>query len=243
MSDPDIDLEDRNPLGGIDLLTTGVGMAVIAIIPTFLASIFTPWKLTSMLSENVPDGRKGLLLAPGVYFVLMLAATMIFVGLTATDDTVARDGSLIGPGLARSISDAASEGNVWKTLLRIAPIFLFALSLGVIGRLFTRWIGTWWTLRTSVRPSFYIIAPFVSFVVLLGAIFEQIVAASDNRILLSTLYGYSSTPIVLLPFWMYAAFLKFAGQMSWVRSVIISVLTFAILITSFSSLMALISGS
>jgi hypothetical protein len=243
MSDPDIDLEDRNPLGGIDLLTTGVGMAVIAVFPTFLASIFTPWKLIPMLGEDVPEGREGMLLAPGAYFVLMLAATMIFVGLTATDDTVARDGSLIGPGLARSISDAATEGNVWKTLLRIAPIFVFALGLGTIGRLFTRWVGPWWTLRTSVRTSFYIVATFISFVILLGAVFEWVVATSNGAISIASLYTYSGVPILVLPFWIYTALLKFGGNISWLRSIIIAVMTLVILIASFSALMALAYGT
>lgn len=243
MSDPDIDLEDRNTLGGIDLLTTGVGMAIIAIFPTFLASIFTPWKLTPMLSKDVPDGRQGLLLAPGAYFVLMLAATMIFVGLTVNDDVVARDGSLIGPGLARSISEAASEGNVWKTLLRITPIFLFALAFGVIGRLFTRWIGPWWTLRTSVRTSFYSVATFISFIILIGALFEWIVALSNNRISIASLYAISGIPILLLPFWTYLSALKFGSGISWLRSSLIAFIVFAIIITAFSTMMNLVSGN
>lgn len=230
MSDPDIDLDNRNPLGGLDSLATGAALAVVAVIPTLMACILTPWKLVSMLNDAPNLGRRGLLLAPGAYFVLALATILIFVGFTASESTIARDGSLIGPGFARGVSDAASEGNVWKTLSRIAPIFIFAIFLGVIGRGLTRWAGSWWSLRTSLRASFYIVATFLSCIILLGAFFEWVGVLIENRALAHSLYSMSGVPNIILPVWMYAAFFKFGGGISWSRALVLAVAIFVMLI-------------
>ncbi|MGB6230667.1 MAG: hypothetical protein WBF53_11150 [Litorimonas sp.] len=168
MSGPSIDLEERNPLGGLDLLATGIGLAVIAVFPTLLATLVAPWKLGPVLVADEPDGRRGMILSPGAYLVLSLAVVLVMVGSLVSPDVARNDGGLIGPRLAADVSSAARAGDVWLTLSRIAPVFIITLLFGVVGRGLTRWAGEWWDLRTSLRASFYAISTAICWIVLLS---------------------------------------------------------------------------
>jgi len=65
MSGPNVDLEKPNAIGGIDRLVTNFALSVIAVFPTFWTCIAMPWRLRPLLEKDEPDGRMGMLLAPG----------------------------------------------------------------------------------------------------------------------------------------------------------------------------------
>lgn len=213
MSGPSIDLEDRNPLGGLDRLATGIGLAVIAVFPTLGAAIAQPWKLAPLLVADEPTGRRGMILAPGAYFVLSLAVILILVGSLVTPEIVRSNGGVIGPRLALEVSNAAQEGDVWKTLSRIAPIFILALCFGVLGRLLTRWAGPWWDLRVSLRASFYAIATAICWIILSSLAIDAIGLGIIDRALKQQLYTINTVPILLLPIWVYFWCFKSGGNL------------------------------
>ena len=70
MSGPSLDLEKPNLIGGLDKLVTNFAISAIAVVPTFLTCIVKPWRLRALIDQDLPDGRRGLLLGPGAYFPL-----------------------------------------------------------------------------------------------------------------------------------------------------------------------------
>ena len=151
MSGPNLDLEKPNAIGGLDRLVTNIALAFIAVIPTFLTCISMPWKLRPLLDRDDPDGRMGMLLAPGAYFPLSLMIFFIIAAVLATPETLSNNGAFIGPGLAVAVQTAASEGNIWKIVATIMPIYGMAIFVGIIGTILKRWAGQDWTLRISLR--------------------------------------------------------------------------------------------
>ena len=133
MSGPSIDLEKPNAIGGLDRLVTSFALSVIAVIPTFWACIVTPWRLRALVDRDDPDGRIGMLLAPGAFFPLSIMVTLIVAGLLATPETLGDNGAFIGPGLAISVQSAASEGNVWKIIATVMPLYGIAIFFGLLG--------------------------------------------------------------------------------------------------------------
>ncbi|GLQ20775.1 hypothetical protein ACFFUB_01810 [Algimonas porphyrae] len=217
MSGPNIDLEERNPLGGLDRLVTGAGLAIIAVFPTLFVAIFQPWKLAPLLIADDPDGRQGMILSPGAYFVLSLAVILVFVGSLVTPEIVQSNGGAIGPKLAVDVAAAAAEGDIWKTLSRIAPVFVAAVLFGILGRALTRFAGEWWDIRVSLRASFYAIATAICWIILSSLIIDAAGVAMEgwNK---QTLYDLNTIPILSLPMWVYFWCFRMGGSMSTFRA-------------------------
>ncbi|MEM9600550.1 MAG: hypothetical protein AAF926_05975 [Pseudomonadota bacterium] len=230
MSGPSIDLEEKNPLGGLDRLATGIGLAIIAVFPTLAAAIFMPWKLAPLLVADEPSGRRGMVLAPGAYFVLSLVVILIFVGALVTPEMVRSNGGVIGPGLAFQVSEAAQQGDVWKTLSRIAPIFLIALLFGLIGRTLTRWAGDWWDLRVSLRASFYAIATSICWIIFSSLVIDSFKLFTGSHDLAQTLYAFNSVPILSLPAWVYFWCFRTGGSLSTLRAFTLTIAIFAMVL-------------
>lgn len=222
MSGPSIDLEDRNPLGGLDRLVTGIGLAMIAVFPTLAAAIVRPWKLAPLLIADEPDGRSGMILSPGAFFVLSLAVILILVGLLVTPEMVEVNGGLIGPRLALDVAGSAREGDIWKTLSQIAPIFLIALLFGVLGRVLTRWAGSWWDLRVSLRASFYAIAIAICWIILSSLAIDTVGVLHRDWGVTRFLYTVNTAPILALPVWVYFWCFKSGGNLSTTRALVLT---------------------
>jgi len=105
MSGPSLDLEKPNVIGGLDRLVTNFAMSAIAVVPTFFVCIAKPWRLSPLLDKDDPDGRTGMLLAPGAFFPLALMVSFIIAALLATPETINTNGSYIGPDLAAAVGD------------------------------------------------------------------------------------------------------------------------------------------
>ena len=240
MSGPSIDLEGRNPLGGLDRLATGIGLAVIAVFPTLAATLFTPWKLGPMLIADDPEGRRGMILSPGAYLILSLGVVLIMVGSLVTPEVASFDGGMIGPSLAADVSSAAREGDVWKVLSHVAPIFIIAIIFGVLGRTLTRWAGVWWDLRVSLRVAFYGLSTAVCLIVLSSLIMDRIRlanAATDLSVAPPTIM-----PLLVIGsiYWIYFWCFRSGGNLSTARSALLAVAMFVITVLFFSILALLI---
>lgn len=236
MSGPNIDLEERNPLGGLDRLATGIGLAMIAVFPTLGAAIFTPWKLAPLVIADDPDGRQGMILSPGAYFVLSLVVVLVFVGSLVTPEIVQRNSGTIGPKLALDVASAAAEGDIWKTLSRIAPVFIVAVMFGVLGRMLTRFAGSWWNIRVSLRTSFYAVATAICWIILSSLLIDWIGLILGDREYRQDLYDMNAFPILFLPMWVYFWCFKTGGTMSAVRAMTLTVAMGVLIIGSIISL-------
>lgn len=223
MSGPDIDLEKPNAIGGLDRLVTNFALSVVAVVPTLGAALFQPWRLVPLLDSDEPDGRDGLLLSPGAFLPLSLLVVLILSSVFTTTEAIEFDRSFIGPGLASSVSDAASEGDIWKTVSLIMPIYAVTILLGVLGGLLKPWAGHWWTLRTSLRASFYVTATMTCWIMLYSTGINILRAAIDDAQLVSTLYSLNAVPVLAICFWVYFWIFRVGGSHAWMRSGILTI--------------------
>jgi hypothetical protein len=236
MSNDEIHLEDKNAVGGLDRLVTNVSLAIVAAFPTFAICIVKPWKLVPQLTADEPDGRQGYLLSPGAYFPIGLTIMLLIASALTNEETLAGNGGVVGPRMAVDIAEAAAAGNVWKTVSILAPLYFIAIIAGVVGKGLTRWVGPWWTLRTSMRAAFYQMTTSISWIILSSAAIDLIGAWTDIPGLWRILYTLNTIPIFGIALWMYFWFFKRGGNHSTLRA---SVLAVAMLIF----IIAFVSGT
>lgn len=223
MSGPSLDLEKPNLIGGLDRLVTNFALSAIAVIPTFFTCIAKPWRLRPLLDRDDPDGRMGMLLAPGAFFPLALMVSFIIAAMLATPETISTNGSYIGPDLAVAVQSAASEGDVWKIIATIMPIYGMAVFFGLLATALKPWAGQDWTLRVSLRAALYIIGIFTSWMILVTAVADLIQLSTGSYKTASLLYKVVIVPTLGSVFWMYFWFFHNNGAVSKLRSGALSV--------------------
>lgn len=239
MSGPSLDLEKPNAIGGLDKLVTNVAISAIAVLPTFWTCIVMPSRLRALLDRDYPDGRMGMLLAPGAFFPLSLMVSLIIAAFLTTPEILSNNGAFIGPALAISVKSAASEGDIWKVIATIMPIYGIAILLGLLGVILKPWAQQDWTLRVSLRAAFYVIGALVSWMILTTAAVDLIQVSSGNNEIGSFLYSLIIIPTIGVVIWMYYCFFRNNGSVSRIRS---GALSFAMigLIIAFASIIELL---
>jgi len=222
MSGPSLDIEKPNAIGGLDRLVTNFALSAIAVFPTFAACVAKPSRLRPLIDGDDPDGRMGMLLAPGAFFPFALLVSFIAAAILATPETLNYNGAYIGPGLATAVQSAASEGDIWKLIATIMPIYGTAVAIGTLGICLKPWAGPDWTLRTSLRAAFYIFGVLVSWLVLTTAVIDLIRLSTGDNDIASTLYKIIVIPTVSIFIWMYYSFFRNQGAASKGRSLALS---------------------
>ncbi|MCI5045421.1 MAG: hypothetical protein MRY72_12045 [Aquisalinus sp.] len=232
MPEPSLELDKPNAVGALDRLTTNVAMSLVCVVPTFFMCLVKPWRLSALIRMDDPSGRSGMLLAPGAYFPLAMLVSLMAGALLTTPEIANNSGAFLGPALALSIQSALAEGDVWKTIAIVMPIFGFAVLAGSLGLVLKKWAHQDWTLRTSLRAVFYVTATLVSWIILSTAALDLIRISSGNADLVNTLISLIPLPTLGLVFWMYLWFFRNGGALSLVRSGILSLAMIAIKIVS-----------
>jgi len=222
MSEPSLDLEKPNAVGALDRITTNVAISLIAVVPTFLICIAMPWRVTELLKEDNPEGRSGMLLAPGAFFPLSLLISLMLGALLTTPELANNNGAFLGPGLALAIQSAVAEGNVWKTVATIMPIYGFAVLAGTLGLVLKPLVGSDWTLRVSLRAVFYVTGVFVSWIILTTAAVDLTRLATQNADVINFLYMLIPLPTLIGLLWMYLWMFRRIGDLSFLRSGLLS---------------------
>lgn len=217
MSGPDIDTNEKNAIGGIDRFVLNIALTALSVFPTLYALIATPWRLTPLLLTQEPDGRRGMLLGPGVFFVASITVTMLAAGLFATPETMANNVGLVGPAYSKSVSTAVAQGDAWRVAALIGPIYVLAVVIGALGRALGRLVGPSWTLQASLRASFYQMAASICWIIASSTIIDAIGLAGGQQ-LSQQLYIANAAPILALPVWQYFWFFRRAGDLSKMRA-------------------------
>ncbi|MEL7030649.1 MAG: hypothetical protein AAGL97_03625 [Pseudomonadota bacterium] len=230
MNEPSLDLEKPNAVGALDRVTTNVAMSLIAVVPTFLTCIVAPWRLSELLKRDDPEGRLGMRLAPGAFFPLALLLSMIAGALLTTPELANRNGAFLGPNLALAIQSAISEGDIWRTVGTVLPIYAFAVVAGSLGALLNRWAHEDWGLRVSLRAAFYVVGAFVSWVILSTAAIDLVRASTQNFQLANTLSVVITVPSLVAIVWMYFWFFRNGGDISWIRSGLLTIAMMVLLL-------------
>lgn len=225
-----MDIEDKNVIGGLDRLVTNVALAAIAVFPTLWVAIVTPGKLGSLLASDEPDGQKQTLLAPGAFLPLSLMVVFLLAASISTSETIASNDGAIGPGLTVAVAVAVSEGDLWKIVSLIGPIYALAIIIAMLSQALRKWVGPWWTLRTALRAAFYIVSVTVCWIILSSAVIDAYRVYSGNREIGILLYNINSIPIFGLSLWMYFWFFQHEGEASKSKSAALATAMLALVV-------------
>ena len=230
MSDlePEIGTEQKNIVGALDKFVENMALAILNTFSTFFILIVTPWRVSLLLQKQRPDGREGVLLGAGVFFALSTVLVMVVAGLSVTPEIVATNSGVIGPAYAKRVAQAVSDGEIWRVVSAIGPIYLSAIFFGVCGYLLRRAAGPKWTLSVSLRASFYQVASWVVWTIATSAIIDPIGLAYGGEVA-SDLYTINALPVFVLPIWQYYWFFKTVNGLSVTRSLSLSLAMTAII--------------
>lgn len=232
MVDPNIDLEKPHAVGALDRLTTNVAISLVAVVPTLFVCAIQPWRLSELIQQDHPEGRSGMLLSPGAFSPLSMLLSLMAGALLTTPEIANNNGAFLGPGLALTIQAAVSEGDIWKAVAIILPIYGFAVVVGSLGLVLKPWIGSDWSIRTILRAVFYVTGALVSWVILTTAAIDLIRVSSGNIDLVNSLYMLIPLPTFGLIFWMYFWFFRKGGALSLVRSGVLSMMMILLMVLS-----------
>ena len=230
MSDlePEIVNDEKNIVGALDKFVENMALAILSAFSTFFILIATPWRASIMLQEPHPGGRKGALLGAGVFFALSTVLVMVVAGLSATPEIVASNSGFIGPAYAQRVAQAAAEGEIWRVVSAIGPIYVFAIFFGLCGSLLRRVAGPGWSLNISLRASLYQVGSWVVWTIATSAIIDPI-GLAYGRSVSSDLYTVNAVPVFMLPIWQYFWFFRTVNGLSITRSLSLSLLMAAII--------------
>ena len=225
----EVDVEEKNLVGGLDRLIINVGVAIMAVIPTFFYSILLPKKLGPLLSgDTEPDGRRGMLLGPGVFFFLTTILTMLLLNLmkpeaSAESSTVETDvassavreasfsfGRKIGQ-IQRGIYENMVDGNIWSAIVFAVPIYLFAVYLGVIGGIIFNRVSDKWTYKDSMGAGLYVIASWILFLIVSIFILFGVIPTIDATLRALIIFIVILVSLMIVP-WQYYCFAKYKTQ-------------------------------
>ena len=152
----DVNLPEKSFAATIDALLVNTGLTIFAMIPSMLAAIFTPWRLAPLLGGEHPDGRKGLILGPGIYFVLTTITLLGIASLVSGSlDTAELAASGDADNIMHKVRLAIAEGDVQKATMAILPVYLIGLGFGAIGSIVLRLAGPLWTPRLAIGAGLY----------------------------------------------------------------------------------------
>ena len=130
MDDLEIDPEEKNFIGNLDRAVVNFGLVCFAIFPTLVFLVFRPKALVPLLRGEMPDGRDGLKLGPGITFILAVLLLLI-IGMVLRDPAAAELAAEDRNG-AGGIRAAIAEGNLWRSIILSLPLYFVALTLGLI---------------------------------------------------------------------------------------------------------------
>lgn len=187
MDEFDLDVEEKDVIGGLDRLLVNIGMAIIALLPTYFYLIFRPKVLCPLLLGEEVDGRAGLKLGPGVTFILsilfLLTMGYLFKDMAAPDV----DPEAVKKGASR-LREAISEGNIWRSIVLSLPFYFAALIIGLIFFLTHRLFGKTANLAQSISIGLYMISTLLFLMTFIG-ILENTLDGGDAVYLIMGLYA------------------------------------------------------
>lgn len=202
--------EERTAFGALDKLVVNGAMIAACVVPTMIIGLVTPWRLTPLITADEPTGRRGVILAPGLFFLVAIIGSVFLAGAAFTDalsdpaitqtETIKKTATFFGTRDAMAVAQAVAQGEFTKVLLVIAPIFLLAVFSAVLSRSARPLLDERWTMQASIRAWLYFTGIAISFIFLMFALAKLASAGSvignslsgDVPMLLFLLYFFAS---------------------------------------------------
>jgi len=241
MSSDDVDISERNIIGGIDRFFTNSCLAILSIVPTMLCVLIRPGRLVSLVAEDRASGREGMFLAPGVFFPAIFVGSLLMLGFASVEFAiVAKEGTNAGITGANinSTAQAWREGDYNQILRIMLPI----MGIPVLASALATWlqviVGKWWTIRTAIRTGFYLYGALIGSLGLAGLAISLAQPTDEQQALTSSILGFVSVASFV---WVLVGFFRVGCQISYWRALVAAVLhlitflvTVFIVVTAFS---------
>lgn len=202
--------EERNAFGAVDKLVVNAAMVAASLIPTMIVGLIMPWKLAPLITGENPTGRKGILISPGLFFLVAIIGSVFLAGAAFTDaepepttvqtEAPKKPKTFFGARDSIAVAQAVAQGDFTKALLVVAPIFLLSVFSATLSKAARPLLGEGWTLQASIRAWLYFTGVAISFVFISFAIAsffftDTIVGATlsgDVPMLLFLIYFFTS---------------------------------------------------
>jgi hypothetical protein len=230
------DITDKDFYGAIDRFVTNTALAGLALIPCVISVFALPWRLPAMISPERGSGRDGILLAPGLFFLLSSLFSILVISLlTIATGTLSESAQTGDGGVNLGASDGVRIGSVDPTVITaawqsgeynaIVTTILPLFGLCVISFASTAWlkrfVGAWWTVRAAVRTGFYVFGALLGFSAIVVVLSFK-VGLSDGQV--SAVSSTISVLLMLLIPWVYYWVFKKGAQTRHLIALIASVL-------------------
>lgn len=178
MQGDNTDITDKDFYGAIDRFVTNTALAGLALIPCVFFVFATPWRLAKMVGSEHGSGRDGMILAPGLFFLLSnLLSILVISLLTIRSESLSESSNSGDIGLNLGASEGVRIGSVDPTVIMAAwqsgeynaivttilPLFGLCVISFASSAWLKRFIGDWWTVRAAVRTGFYIFGALLGF--------------------------------------------------------------------------------
>lgn len=236
------EFENRNVIGGLDRLILNIGLAVLAVVPTFIMITVMPWRAATLLSGDQPEGRKGAILGPGVFFVGALTASVLLTGLInpsdaataaeAASDALSSDDQPASAGVRSRLMAAMIEGDVWKAASVLFPFFIVGCGIAAIssgiGSLMLRVSA--WTLRAATGAGLYYLTTMIILILAITTI-EDFILPEDPDSIQTAILGLSvlGLGVFMLPwqfFWFFKGYTNVRAHISGIHAITLSLTIF-----------------
>lgn len=216
----EVEIKEKNFIGGIDRVVINLGVAIMAFIPTLFYLLVSPKKLAPLLSGDAEaDGRSGMLLGPGIFFFLSVIFNISALKLMILDQVAehsTRQTELtdtpayqVGYSLGKAFSsiqngiyENLASGNIWSAIVFAIPLFLIATFLGMFGGVVFRSVSEKWTYKVSMGAGLYTFG-FWLFILLFLHILVFRIFNLENLLLIGALFISAFFASLVIMFWQY----------------------------------------
>ncbi|NRA31274.1 MAG: hypothetical protein HRU11_13545 [Parvularculaceae bacterium] len=243
MLDPE-DVDERDAVGALDRVVTNVCLAAMAVLPTFFIAAVQPWRVRSLIIKEHEGGRVGMLLAPGAFMTISLIGLLLFVAMLDGGPTVKMNGGtvLIGPALANQLAEALGQGELWRAIGLLLPIYGLAVVYAALSQVLRPLLGPWWNARAALRCGFYLIGTLNTWIILAALSIRRLIGSDD--IGFAEFAFLASTWIALaLVVWQQWWFFRRAGQLTRLRCTAAAILGTVAMGVSFGLVAAALPAS
>ena len=230
------DITDKDFYGAIDRFVTNTALAGLALIPCVFFVFATPWRLAKMIGAEKGSGRDGVLLAPGLFFLLINLLSILVISLLTiatgnlSDPTIsgdsevnlgASDGVRIGSVDPTVITAAWQSGQYNAIVTTILPLFGLCVISFASSAWLKHFVGGWWTVRAAVRTGFYVFGAILGFSAMVVVVLFK-AGMTDGQV--SAVSSVVSALLVLAIPWIYYWVFKKGAEASHYKALAASVL-------------------
>ncbi len=212
----------KNLFSSIDRLVIETAVIAASLIPTVLVGLVLPWRLAPLITGREPEGRHGLTLGAGLYFLVAIITAVFVAGATYSPDLTTSaqastqaspdNASFFGPSDSIAVAHAIAKGDFSQAILVITPIFLLSVFSAIVTLIARPLLGQIWTLQASIKAWLYFIGTSISVVFFAFAVTELLNSGGKKTFI------SGDVPILVFLLYFFASLFRRGFKVSWTKT-------------------------